>query len=168
LIANLPRLLEQHAQRGVPETITAATISALGGVMGTHRHITGRPGVGSLQLWSPPLRFRGAEYQIGRHSFTRARLAFGDGVSGHVLMVHVPPIGPLDADASEESIAEAARLFGRWYPDEPVSAFVCTSWLLDPQLADYLPADSNIMRFNAASPCSRCCHQPTRARATAQ
>jgi hypothetical protein len=24
---------------------------------------------------------------------------------------------------------------------------VCTSWLLDEQLADYLPADSNIMRF---------------------
>ena len=28
-----------------------------------------------------------------------------------------------------------------------MSAFVCTSWLLDPQLAEYLPDDSNIMRF---------------------
>ena len=147
LLANLPRLLELHVQRGIPEDVSRATVSALGGVMGTHRHLTGRPGVGLMPMWSPPLRFRGAEYQIGRHSFTRAHLGIGDGVSGHVLMVHVPPIGPLDPQASEKSIAEAVRAFARWYTDEPRTAFVCTSWLLDPQLAEYLPADSNIMRF---------------------
>jgi hypothetical protein len=93
------------------------------------------------------LRFRGADYQIGRHSFTRTHLGLSDGVAGHVLMIHIPPIGRLDAQSSEESVADAARLFGRWYPEEPLSAFVCTSWLLDPQLTEYLPADSSILRF---------------------
>lgn len=147
LLANLPKVLELHAEHGVPEDVSAATFSALGGVMGTHRHIFGRPGVGLMPLWSPPLRFRGAEYQIGRHSFTRAHLGIGDGVSGHVLMIHIPPIGPLDAQSSQESIAAATRMFDSWYPDEPRTAFVCTSWLLDPQLAEYLPAESNILRF---------------------
>ena len=147
LLANLPRLLEVHAQRGVPESVSVATVSALGGVMGTHRHITGRAGVGLMSLWGPPLRFRGADYQIGRHDFTRAHLGLGDGVSGHVLMIHIPPTGPLDAEESERSIADAADAFGRWYPEEPLTGFVCSSWLLDPQLGEYLRPDSNILRF---------------------
>jgi hypothetical protein len=147
LLASVPRLIEVHARRGVPESVTRATVSALGGVMSTHRHIFGRAGVGLIPLWSPPLRFRGTDFEIGRHAFTRAQLGIGDGVSGHVLMMHIPPIGPLDARASEESVAEATRLFERCYPEEPVAAFVCHSWLLDPKLAEYLSADSNIVRF---------------------
>ncbi|TCC52760.1 hypothetical protein E0H75_03135 [Kribbella capetownensis] len=147
LLAHLPRLLELHAKRGVPESVSIATVSALGGVMATHRQITGRAGVGLMYLWGPPLRFRGADYEIGRHDFTRAQLGLGDGVSGHVLMMHIPPIGPLDAQASERSVATAAESFARWYPEEPLTAFVCTSWLLDPQLAEYLRPDSNIIRF---------------------
>ncbi|MDX6284253.1 MAG: hypothetical protein QOH03_5324 [Kribbellaceae bacterium] len=147
LLACVPRLIEVHARRGVPEAVTVATVSALGGVMGTHRHIFGRAGVGLIPLWSPPLRFRSTDFEIGRHAFTRAQLGIGDGVSGHVLMMHVPPTGQLDARASEESVAEATRLFETCYPEEPVAAFVCHSWLLDPNLAEYLSADSNILRF---------------------
>ncbi|WP_344841675.1 acyltransferase domain-containing protein [Kribbella ginsengisoli] len=147
LLACVPRLVEVHARRGVPEAVTRATVSALGGVMSTHRQIFGRAGVGLIPLWSPPLRFRGTDFEIGRHAFTRAQLGIGDGVSGHVLMMHIPPTGRLDAQASEESVAQATRLFERCYPEEPVAAFVCHSWLLDPDLADYLSADSNIIRF---------------------
>jgi hypothetical protein len=147
LLASLPKLRELHAQRGVPETVTLATVSALGGVMQTHRHIFGRPGVGLMPLWSPPLRFRGTDYEIGRHAFTRTELGIGDGVSGHVLSMHIPPIGPLDAQQSEESVATAVESFRRWYPEEPIAALVCHSWLLDPQLAEYLRPESNIIRF---------------------
>jgi hypothetical protein len=147
LLANVPRLLEVHRRRGVPEAVSRATVGALGGVMGSHREIYGRSGVGLMPLWGPPLRFRGADYEIGRHSFTRTHLGLGDGVAGHLLMVHVPPTGPLDPVVSEQSIAAAARLFPQWYPDEPLYGFVCPSWLLDPQLAEYLPADSNILTF---------------------
>lgn len=62
-------------------------------------------------------------------------------------MMHIPPIGPLDPQASEQSVATAAESFARWYPEEPLTAFVCTSWLLDPQLVEYLRPDSNIVRF---------------------
>ncbi|GAB3929462.1 hypothetical protein GCM10029976_029140 [Kribbella albertanoniae] len=147
LLSGLPRLLEVHARRGVPEAVTRATVGALGGVMGSHREIYGRSGVGLMPLWGPPLRFRGADYEIGRHSFTRTHLGLGDGVSGHLLMIHVPPIGPLDPTVSEQSITAAAQFFPQWYPNEPIYGFVCPSWLLDPQLAEYLPAESNILTF---------------------
>lgn len=149
LLASLPRLRELHAERGVPESVTVATVSALGGVMQSHRHIFGRAGVGWMPLWSPPLRFRGTDYEIGRHAFTRTELGIGDGVSGHVLSIHIPPIGPLDARQSEESIATAVESFKHWYPEEPIAALVCHSWLLDPQLAEYLRPDSNIIRFQS-------------------
>jgi ADP-ribose pyrophosphatase YjhB (NUDIX family) len=147
LLANLMRVRELHAERGVPEEVTVATVAALGGVMGTHRHVFGRGGVGLIPLWSPPLRFRGADYEIGRHAFTRTELGLGDGVSGHVLSVHIPPTGRLDAQESEESVAAAVQYFARWYPEEPLAGLVCHSWLLDPQLNEYLRPESNIIRF---------------------
>jgi hypothetical protein len=42
----------------------------------------------------------------------------------------------------------AARLFFRThFPEEMPRLAVCHSWLLDEQLAEYLPEDSNIIRF---------------------
>lgn len=147
LLSRLPRLLAVQAKRGVPESVSKASASTLGGVLSTHRQVTGRAGLGLFRLWGPPLRFRGADILIGRHSFTRARLELGDGPAGYSLMIHVPPIGPLDGTESEKSIAAARRFFADSYPEEPVSVFSCTSWLLDPQLGEYLGPDSNILRF---------------------
>ncbi|GAA0590014.1 DUF5596 domain-containing protein [Kribbella sandramycini] len=147
LLSVVPRLLDTHAQRGVPEKVTKATIVALGGILISHREVYGRPGVGLMPLWGPPLRFRCADYEIGRLNFTRTELGLGYGVSGRLLSIHIPPTGPLDAAAAAESIDAAAALFPQWYPDEPIYAFTCHSWLLDPQLADHLPAESNIVRF---------------------
>ena len=147
LLSRLPRLLDVQARRGVPESVTKASASSLGEVLSAHREVTGRAGVGLFPLWGPPLRFRGADIQLGRHSFTRARIAIGDERPAYGLMVHVPPIGPLDPTASEESIAAAGQFFAQHYPEEPVTLFSCTSWLLDPQLAEYLRPESNILRF---------------------
>jgi len=38
------------------------------------------------------------------------------------------------------------RFFGEHFPEEPVGIAHCRSWLLDPQLAEYLP-ESNIVAF---------------------
>jgi hypothetical protein len=147
LLTVLPDLVELHRRRGIPEAVSRDSASRLGGVMFSHREVTGEPGVGLFPLWGPPQYFCGADYLLGRHSFTRAELALGDGVAGHVLQVHVPPAGPLDQAASEKSLARAEHFFPDHYPEQPISAFVCKSWLLDPQLTHYLSPDSNIVRF---------------------
>ncbi|MEV4321145.1 hypothetical protein AB0J37_02835 [Microbispora rosea] len=50
-------------------------------------------------------------------------------------------------EAVTASLDEARTFFPRHFPDERYTAFSCGSWLLDPQLRDYLPEDSNIVRF---------------------
>ena len=45
------------------------------------------------------------------------------------------------------SIADAHALFEALFPDRRFEVATCTSWLLDEQLRQYLPADSNIIRF---------------------
>jgi hypothetical protein len=68
------------------------------------------------------------------------RLQFED-VGDGVLSVHIPETGPLTPGSCDASFARARRIF----PDHRTAA--CRSWLLDPQLAEVLPADSNIVRF---------------------
>lgn len=48
---------------------------------------------------------------------------------------------------SRESFRRAREFFPRHFPHEPYRVITCGSWLLDPTLTDYLPEDSNIVRF---------------------
>ena len=55
--------------------------------------------------------------------------------------------GPLTPRACERSLALAREFFPRHYPDEPYRIVCISSWLLDPQLGEYLAEDANIVRF---------------------
>ncbi|MEN3536469.1 hypothetical protein AAH991_15245, partial [Microbispora sp. ZYX-F-249] len=61
--------------------------------------------------------------------------------------LHIPETGPLTPEAVEASLDEARTFFPRHFPGERYTSFSCGSWLLDPQLQEYLPEDSNIVRF---------------------
>ena len=64
------------------------------------------------------------------------------------LSIHIPDFqGPLTPQAGEDSVARAREFFPRYFPEERFPVAVCHSWLLDPQLARYLGADANIVRF---------------------
>ncbi len=64
-----------------------------------------------------------------------------------ILEVHIPAIGPLSADACAASFAAAREFFPRYFPEYRYVAFTSDTWLFDPQLEKYLPAESNIIRF---------------------
>jgi hypothetical protein len=75
-----------------------------------------------------------------------AGLPFGPGEP--VLGVHVPDFfGPLSPRACDRSFAQAREFFAAHFPTEHYALAVCQSWLLDEQLAAYLPADANIVHF---------------------
>lgn len=147
LLAVAPDLVAVHRRRGVPESVTRNAVNDLGGVMDSHHEVTGLRGVGLFPLWGPPQSFCGVNFAIGRHSFTRSVIGLGDGPAGYVLQVHIPPTGPLLEHESKASIDEALAFFAAYYPEEPISALVCTSWMMDPQLDRYLRPSSNIVRF---------------------
>jgi len=146
-LALLPQVRRVHRERGIPDSLSWANLGLLGEVMRVHQRLTGANGLGGIPHWSPPLRFRGADFQLGRLEFNRVAIALANGACGWALNVHIPAGKPLAAEACDTAFTAAREFFPRHFPDEPIAFFVCSSWLLDPQLVDYLPSTSNIVQF---------------------
>ncbi|MEJ1202744.1 MULTISPECIES: acyltransferase domain-containing protein [unclassified Streptomyces] len=146
-LAVLPETLRYHAERGIDRRISWETLSSLAPIMAEHRTVHGLGGVGRFGQWCPPLVFRGAEYRLGRLAYDRGRGEVVDGTTEFVLHMHIPPDAPLSPSDCDESLGRARIFFDRHFSDEPVANFVCHSWLLDPQLTEYLTERSNIVRF---------------------
>ncbi|MER5211546.1 acyltransferase domain-containing protein [Streptomyces sp. NPDC002838] len=156
-VAALPHTRAYHRQRGIPADVSRRTLADLGRNMAVHRRRHGRAGV-QAPRWLTH-HFRGELYQLGRLQFERARLgertgralaAAGLDVAPGTpcLNLHIPDfLGPLSPAACDRSLALAGEFFARHYPEEKYRAALCHSWLLDPQLKRYLPADSNVVRF---------------------
>ncbi|HBN82211.1 MAG TPA: hypothetical protein DDZ89_00020 [Clostridiales bacterium] len=64
-----------------------------------------------------------------------------------VLSIHIPGGEKLYSEQCEEAYARAREVFADCFPEFKYKAFACFSWLMDPQLADMLPANSNIVSF---------------------
>ena len=158
LLACVPSVLAYHTEREVPEDVTWDTLSDLPRHIARHERLHGRPGFSELPWLSRHLR--GLIYSLGRLQFERIRTislpedhaaviaAAGELAEDEVMLnVHIPETGPLDPGLCEAAYAQAVDRFAAWHPGERPRAFVCHSWLMDPQLRDYLPSSSNILRF---------------------
>ncbi|OON74746.1 acyltransferase [Streptomyces tsukubensis] len=156
-VAALPLVRAHHRELGIPEEISRHTLADLGRHLAVHRRRTGTTGL-LVPRWIR-LHFHGELYQLGRLQFQRVRagrkaraLAAAEGVTlteaARLLSVHIPDfLGPLTPAACDLSFDRAREFFARYYPREEYRAFACYSWLLDPQLRRYLPAESNVVRF---------------------
>lgn len=154
-LAVVPAVRAYHAERRVPDDVSWASLADLGQQIGVHRRIFGSGGLHTARWLT--LAFRGAIYSLGRLQFNRLTIRFDrppapDGIAPpepgeYAIGCHIPEAGPMDPDACSESIERARSFFARYFPDEPVRVATCGSWLLDGQLAEYLPESSNIIRF---------------------
>ena len=136
-LAALPAVREYHAAHGVPEDVSWASLADLGRSIEETRWATGRPGL--AHAWWLTLHYRGALYRLGRLQFAFEADALG---------VHIPRDGGrLTPEACDLAFARAREFFPAHFPEAPAAAARCTSWLLDPQLADYLGEGANIVRF---------------------
>lgn len=154
-LSGLATARADHVARGVPEAVSRATFADLDLWMENHRARHGSPGLGEI-AWLHN-HFTGRLLALGRLQYRfetfppelapLAPAGLAQTAHAPVLSVHIPAAGPLAPEACDRSLAAAAVFFPRHYPDRPVRALVCYSWLLDPALGDYLPRDSNIVRF---------------------
>jgi hypothetical protein len=153
-LAALPAARRAHAERDVPEEVSRATLADLGLHLAIHRRMHGTAGL-DAPSWLQP-HFRGALFRLGRLQFGRHREPLGPTPPPELadrlrpgraaLAAHIPEDGPLAPEACDASFATAARFFPERFPeDAPV--VTCVSWLLDERLAEHLPAESNIVRF---------------------
>lgn len=154
-LATLDDVRRYHAARGIPDDVSWATLADLGRNMAIHERIYGKGGFDE-QNWIT-LHWRGGIYQLGRLQFNRSRIRYdaatieqlgldfrhGDPALG----VHIPETGPLSPEACDASFRWAREFFARHFPEDTYRVATCGSWLLDEQLAEYLPPTSNIIRF---------------------
>ncbi|HEX5407084.1 MAG TPA: acyltransferase domain-containing protein [Pseudonocardiaceae bacterium] len=125
-----------HRDHGIADAVSWATLADLGRNLDVDRRMHGE-GWPIMQSWLT-LHARGSVYELGRLQHERGGTAIG---------LHIPESGPLTPDSITASLDQARIFFPRHFPDELYTAFSCGSWLLDPQLREYLPPDSNIVRF---------------------
>lgn len=64
-----------------------------------------------------------------------------------VLSIHIPPGGKMDWPSVQDSFRQASRFFRQYHPDEPIVAFWCATWFLDPQLKGLLEQNANPLRL---------------------
>lgn len=150
-LALLESVFAYHHERGIPETVSWTTLGDLGRKLSIDRRIHGDGWPTTLQWLA--LHVRGGIYELGRLQFQRGRSGL-EGVGDHslrpgdfALALHIPETGPLTPERCDQSLQLAREFFPRHFPDEPYRVVTCDSWLLDPQLAEYLPPGSNIVGF---------------------
>lgn len=166
ILATVDIIRKYHQDIGIPEDTSWETLSHVGRAMAAYRVSHGEAGI-QITRWDW-LRFIGTLYQAGRlevtpyHIRTRpegagplfwydeemiAQLGPGFRKGDPALGLHVPASYPLTPQACVESLKRIGSAFASAYPGEPLRIATCTSWLLDDQLAEYLPEDANILSF---------------------
>lgn len=129
-----------HRLRGIPATVSDRSLSDLGQQAWVHRRTFGGFGLHTYQWMATA--YSGNLYWLGRLQFNLVRCADGWAVS-----THIPESGPLTPKSVDDSFRQAVAFFARHFADYPTRLFHCGSWLLDPQLADVLRPESNMVRF---------------------
>lgn len=66
-----------------------------------------------------------------------------------VMDVHIPEGGKMTHELCRDSYRQAVGFAARYFPEQPLKGFVCTSWLLSPQFPRLLPPEANIVRFQS-------------------
>ena len=140
LVATADDLAAFHRRREIPPAISAQTLTELGQQAWVHRRTFGEFGLHTYGWMT--VSWSGSLYWLGRLQFNLMRL---DGE--WVCSTHIPQTGALDPASVDDSFSRAAEFFPHYFGDWAVRDFWCESWLLDPELAAALPAESNIGRF---------------------
>jgi len=150
-IAGVSAVHRMNAARGIPADITWSTLGDVGLQVANYQTRNGWAGFdGAFWIWQ---HFRGAIFRLGRLQYNFWSVEFdpedalGFRRGDRALGVHIPATGPLTPEACDDSLRRASEFFPRHFPEQPYRVATCGSWLLDEQLAEYLPSTTNIMRF---------------------
>ena len=143
-------LQEKYAEHGISEEILLDTLSDIARWCDEWSEIKGELYLGEIGWLSRSMNFY--LFKIGRlqyciHNVTERFTQFGMKLGECFIGVHIPPTGPLRIEEVERSLDMARAFFARYFPEMKYTYFSCLSWLLDETLQEYLPAESNILKF---------------------
>lgn len=143
-------LAERYRKAGIPEEILLATLDDIRIYCEEWSAVKGELTTATTSWLS---RHFGLElFRLGRLQFcmapTRADYpARGIPKGEPILEVHIPRGDRMTPESCRDSFRAARVFFARYFPEYRYSYFTCNSWLLDETLAEFLPPESNIIRF---------------------
>ncbi len=143
---------KQYIEKGIPEKIMLDTLSDIVLNCEKFSELKGELYLGNVGWLSRHLKFY--LFQLGRLQYCIqptdiAFEKFGIKVGDMYVGIHIPATGPMRPEDCKESIDMARAFMEKYFPDVKYDYFSCSSWLLDETLKEYLPADSNILKFAA-------------------
>jgi len=144
-------LSQKYKEKGISNQILADTLHDLVIWTKTWSDMKGELYLGELAWLKRHLEMR--LFKLGRLQFCMAPSEFDIPekkiVRGApIIEVHIPEGEPLSPNACCDSLNKASAFFDRYFPDFAYSLFTCHSWLLDTSLGEFLPENSNILRFS--------------------
>jgi hypothetical protein len=157
--AVLPTTLAWADRVGISPALLAATLRDVGRMLQRNRVWFGRAGLDHELAGWLTRHLVGSILEIGRLQHERSTpglrtsawlLADGaDWAPGELgVNLHIPESGPLDPKAVRESLRAGRTVLRKRFPEHRLRVRYCISWLLDPQLLEYLPESSNIVAFH--------------------
>ena len=146
--AVFPGLQELYERRGIPASVLADTLEEFNEKA---EEFYGKNKCGGIYHDWLLGHMRGRLFQIGRLQYI-VDTAFGyesDALPAvaDVLDIHITARGRLDPVACQKSMDDAVSFAARHFPEREYKAFTLNSWLLDEQLEEFLPPESNIVQF---------------------
>ncbi len=135
---------EQEAL-GIPHEITVASLRDVNLWIGNYRNVHGKFGV--MEFDWLLYHWRSEIFRIGRLQFRPLKARESTPSGEYELEVHIPQGEPLKPEACLDSFERAKEFMAKIYPEKKFDYFVCSSWLLSPHLANFLPEDGNTVRF---------------------
>ncbi|MGW5194749.1 acyltransferase domain-containing protein [Kribbella sp. NPDC004138] len=149
-LETVPDIRRYHAERGIPDDISWATLADLGQQIKVNRRTHGDYGLETH--WWMTIHWTGQIYALGRLQYLLHQVPADKPVPGTepgewIIGVHIPETGPLTPELVDDSLQQAREFFPRYFPEYPVRTANLWSWLIDPYLLDHLPQDSNTVKF---------------------
>lgn len=143
-------LSRKYAEAGIPENILLDTLGDLVVWTKTWTNVKGTLHLAELSWLARHLEMK--LFKLGRLQFCMAKSEddlpeFNIHVGDDVMEIHIQGEGKLDINDCKKSIDEAKLFFSRHFPDYKYTVFTCHSWLIDEDLKEFLPEESNIIKF---------------------
>lgn len=137
--------LSVNNARGIEKEITVATLKDVNLWIKNYEIQHGTLGLAEFH-WLMK-HYTGRLFRLGRLQFVFEPTLFGAPEGEVVLDTHIPQDEPLTEEACLASFARAKEFFSKHFPEKDPKYFTCGSWLLNPQLAELLGEDANIVKF---------------------
>lgn len=134
---------ERYRAKGIPETVFLDTMR--GGLrLFLYEHKESYGVFGFDRAYWPFRHVSLKLFRLGTLSFEMRQWKGED-----VLSVHIPSDSILSEENCDASYRYALQFFKQYFPDYPYKKFVCSSWLLSPNLRLLLDENSKIIKFQS-------------------